>query len=177
MAINMIRALVAPALLFAMLASAASAQERPSIYLKAEECLRSNVDRVVTDEPNMQSAADFLITYVCADQVYRVTKYELNQTYVRMFSSMATAIPQVSPGPGKPPPISLKFDAKVDPETGDIIVPPEKPGDPPNPMANLLRMQMGTAVLQFSQVMPVELRKLAGELVLATRERQLAKAH
>ncbi len=174
MPINVLRcALVASSLIGAMLAGAASAQGRPGVYLKAEQCLRSNVDRVVAAEPNLQSAADFLINYACVEQVARVTKYELNQAIVRMFSNTAFSGFTGPIAPGKPPP--PKFEAKVDPETGDVILPPEKPGEPPNVMASMFRAQAGTMAMQSTQMVSADLRKLAGELVLAARERQLSK--
>jgi hypothetical protein len=161
------------AIVIALIATPALAQEKPPIVARAELCLRSNVDRVVAAEPNVDSAANFLLTYICAGEVSDAARYELNIIVVKQFGAMGATFPQSRVGTS--PVVAAAPSASVDPETGDIVVPPQKSGQGPDIFTPMLR-QMGSSTGQFTQMMmPVSLRKLAGSLVLEARERQLAK--
>jgi len=163
------------ALFVVLVAAPAFAQEKPPIVARAEACLRSNVDRVVAADPDIDSAANFLLTYACAGEVSDAGRYELNVILAKQFSAMGSSFPEA---PGAKPQLAVMPPVvSVDPETGDIIIPPPTNGAKPAIFTPMLK-QMGSATEQFTQIaMPVSLRKLAGQLVLEARERQLAKTH
>lgn len=166
-------------------AAPACAQTHPPIVARAEQCLRQNVERVVAADHDMASAANFLVTYACAGEVEGARRYERNSAYVQMFSAMFKGLSQAqvtqsqvisaqgtqapaTKGPLPKPPAPLpEFKATVDPETGQIVLPPAAPGAPANPLVGMFPMMESL----FGQVapdnVPVALRKLAGELVLA----------
>ena len=158
----------------------AQAPPKAPIVVRAEQCLRQNVDHVVAAERDLQSAASFLVTYACAAEVSAASRYQRNTAYVQMFGSMFKGMAQASSQastPAKTPAPGIDFKASVDPETGEIVLPPAAPGAPPNGLASVLPM-MGNLFGQVApDVVPVDLRRLAGELVLAARERPAAKGH
>lgn len=158
-----------------LVAAPARAQSRPPIVFRAEQCLRQNVDRVVAAERDLQSAAAFLVTYACAGEVAGAQKYYRNSAYIQMFNTViktvATATPPGTPAkPAAPNPLAgLDLKASVDPETGEFVTAPTAPGAPANPLAAMLPMMSGLFGQVAPDSTPVELRKLAGELVLAAR--------
>jgi hypothetical protein len=156
--------------------SSALAQDKPPVVARAEQCLRDNVERVVAVEPDVQSAASFLVDFVCAPQVSAASRYEVNKTLVRLMVDQANALP-VFTIPGQPPAPRVTLTATVDPETGDVVVPPAPAGAAANPFSTMLR-NMGSSSLGQAGVQAVSppLRHLAGDLVLAAREQQLGKA-
>jgi hypothetical protein len=162
-------------------ASPALAQDKPPIVARAEQCLRDNVDRVVAAEPDIQSAASFLVTFACAPQVSAEARYEMNLLVVNTMVGEANNMP-VFKAPGLklnplPPPTPLV--ASVDPDTGDIIVSPPPAGEAPNPVASTLAnigAKSSGPAFGMQQTAPASLRKLAGDLVLQSRERRLGKA-
>ena len=163
---------------FGLSTGSAQAQARPAIVARAEQCLRQNVDRVVAAERDMQSAASFLVTYACASEVAGASRYQRNAAYVQMFATMFKTMAQApaSSGakPGPPNPLAnMDIKASVDPETGEIITPPAAPGAPANPISNVLPMLSNVFGQVAPDAVPVDLRKLAGDLVLAAH----AKAH
>jgi hypothetical protein len=175
-----IPAALAAVSLAASLATAAAAEERPAVALKAEACLRQNVDRVVAADPNMASAADFLVNYACADEVATLVRYQRNLAYVAIFSVVGRSNPPApasgdAPKPPPPPPIDPK--ALVDPVTGDLKLPPSPPGSPSNGVATLLPMLNGLTGQLIAVSAPPELRRLAGELVLAAHARAKTAKH
>ncbi|THD61051.1 hypothetical protein [Phenylobacterium sp.] len=183
--------------LLASLAAAAAAQAqtppgapaaKPPVIARAEACLRQKVDRVVADEPDIAAAANFLVSYACADEVAGATRFLRNTAYVELFSAAFKA-GAAAAAAAKPPAQSqgqttgganpaaaaamagaLMSQLKVDPETGDVTAGPQA-------------TQINAALGQFSNIMgqflpdnvPVPLRKLAGDLVLEARERHRAK--
>ena len=68
----------------------------------------------------------------------------------------------------------MQFDARVDPDTGEIITSPQKPGDPPNPLTAMVPQMTGTMAQMFPDSAPTSLRKFAGDLVLAAHARRSA---
>jgi hypothetical protein len=170
------------ALVFLSTSSTVCAQPSPPVVMHAEDCLRANVDRVVADDADLQSAATFLVNYACAAEVSRAQNYETNLVIASqlnaMVKTMATAMPsQVAPsneGPASQLP-SIEFTATVDTETGDLIVPPA----PPGPMAQMLTTMIPQTMRQAATLMsngaiPVKLRALAGQLVISAYERNHA---
>jgi hypothetical protein len=157
--------------------SPALAQDKPPVVARAEQCLRDNVERVVAVEPDANSAASFLVNFACAPQVAAASRYEVNKTLVKMMVGEANAMP-VFTIPGQPPAPREMLTATVDPETGDVVVPPAPAGAAANPFSAMLR-NMGTSRTEELGVQTVSppLRKLAGDLVLEARERQLGRAH
>ena len=130
---------------------------------------------MVAVERDLQAAASFLVTYACAAEVAGASRYQRNSAYLQMFSTMFKTIPQTSAVAGKPPAPNVEFKASVDPETGEIVVPPSPPGSPPNPMSSVLPMMSSIVGQVAPESVPVDLRRLAGELVMAARERQAGK--
>jgi len=159
-----------------MAAGPALAQDRPPVVARAEQCLRDNVDRVVAIEPDVNSAANFLVTFACASQVSAASRYEINLVLAKTMVDEANAMPVFTP-PGQPATPRETFTATVDPETGDIIMPPVAAGTTASPFATVLR-NMGSSSLSGAglQAASAPLRNLAGDLVLQARERQLSKA-
>ena len=153
----------------------AQAQTRAPILIRAEQCLRQNADHVVAVERDLQSAASFLVTYACAAEVSGAARYQRNSAYLQMFSTMFKAIPQTAAVAGKPPPPNIEIKASVDPESGEIVLPPSPPGSPANPMSLALPMMTNIFGQVAPEAVPVDLRKLAGELVMTARERQAGK--
>ena len=158
-----------------MSALPALAQDKPPVLARAEQCLRDNVERVVAVEPDVQSAASFLVTFACAPQASAASRYEINKVLAKTIVDEANAMP-VFTLPGQPATPREKVTATVDPETGDIIVPPAAAGTTANPLAAVLRNVGSSSASQLSsQATSPALRKLAGDLVLQARERQMAK--
>jgi hypothetical protein len=93
-----------------------------------------------------------------------------------MFAVVFKAMPPPAAGakPVAPPP---SFDATVDPETGDLVVPPAKPGAPANPISTLLPMMDGLFGQIAPETVPVHLRKLAGDLVIAAHAKEGSRTH
>ena len=169
-------------------AQTGAAAAKPPVVARAEQCLRSKVDRVVADEPDIAAAASFLVSYACADEVAGATRFLRNTAYVQLFSTAfkagaaaaAASKPAVqgqqSQGAGSTAAAAamtanaLVSQLKVDPETGDVTAGPQA-------------TQINAALGQFSNIMgqflpdnvPVPLRELAGALVLEARERHRAK--
>ncbi len=186
---------IAGSLSLGLTAQPAQAQTptRAAIVMRAEQCLRQNVDRVVAAEHDMQSAASFLVNFVCAGEVAGAARYQRNTAYVQMLATMFKTLGQASAAPGsaasgsaasgsasaaapKPPTpnpmASLDFKGMVDPETGEIVPSPSAPGAPPNPLANLLPMVSNIFGQATPETVPVDLRRLAGELVMAAHAKQ-----
>jgi hypothetical protein len=162
--------------LAAVPAASAHAQARPPIVLRAEQCLRHNVDKVVANERDLASAASFLVNYACAGEVAGAARYQRNSAYVQMFGTIFKMAAQGTPAAKAASPLA-DFKASVDPETGDIVVPPSAPGAPPNPITTLMPMMESIVGQVTPESVPVALRKLTGELVLAAHERAIAAAH
>jgi hypothetical protein len=170
--------------LAAAAAAPARAQTKPPIVARAEQCLRQNVDRVVASDRDLQSAASFLVNYACAGEVSSAARYQRNSAYVQMFSTIfklagqsTAATAAANAAIGKPAAPMPDFKASVDPETGDIVVPPSAPGTPPNPIAGVLPMMENIFGQVSPETVPVGLRKLAGDLVLAAHDRSATAAH
>jgi len=157
------------------MACPALAQEKPPIVQRAEKCLADHVDRIVAVEHDLQLATAFLATYACPVEVEGVARYERNKLYLKLFSSMFAAMPPVAAAPGKPPAVSFKIEGSIDPETGDIVIPPAKPGDPPNPLAAMLPQMSGMTAQVVPDAVPASLKKYAGDLVLAAVQRESGK--
>lgn len=175
-------ALATGATLAIALASPAAAQERPPVALKAEQCLRQNVDRVVEADQSLASAAEFLINFACAGEVAAMARYQRNMAYLEIFSVLAKSAAAPAAGANASAaklPALPQIDPKtfVNPETGDLNLPPSPPGAPANPITSLLPVLNGL----FGQLTSVnaspDLRRLAGDLVLAAHERQRSGRH
>lgn len=164
----MTRFAIALGLAASCVTTAASAQVTPPIMARAEACLRANVDRVVAVEPDVQSAATFLVSFTCAETTAGAARYERNVAFLNSFKAMSESMPKDL---GRTA-FSMKIDATVDPETGHFIIAPSKPGEQPSPMTAMLPQTSASAGMMLPDNSPVSLRRLAGELVLTSRERQ-----
>jgi len=162
---------------------AAHAQSKPAIVVRAEECLRRNVDRVVAADSDMASAANFLVTYACASEVAGAARFERNTAYVQMFATIFKSMPAAAGAAGaaagatssaKPP--AIDFKASVDPQTGELVTPPAAPGAAANPISTVMPLMDNLFGQVSPATVPVGLRKLAGDLVLAAQEKRGAKA-
>ncbi len=154
-----------------------SAQDKPPIVQRAEKCLAAHVDEVVAVEHDLQLATAFLATYACPVEVEGVARYERSLLYLKLFKSMTSSMPAIPNVPGKPPSMSFEINGSVDPETGEIVIPPPKPGDPPNMFAAMLPQMSGSAAQMVPDAVPASLKKLAGDLVLSALHRQGSKTH
>lgn len=150
-------------------ASAIAAEPVPAIA-RAEACLRANVDRVVGMEADLLSAGSFLVSYICAEETARAAKYERNTAWLISMRGFVKASNQMSPNLS----FGSDIDATVDPATGEFVIPPPKPGAPPNMMTSMLASMSSTSAIMMPDAPSSSLRKLAGDLVLAARERRVA---
>ena len=169
-------------------AGVAQAQDKPPVVVRAEQCLRQKVDRVVADEPDVTAAANFLVGYACAEEVAGATRYLRNETYVQLFTSIAKITASsgaAKPAAGAAPSTAASAASaaasasamlsllKVDPETGDMHV--TLPGAQAA-QANSMLTQTSAAIGQFMpDNIPTPIRKLAGDLVLEAHEHHKAK--
>ncbi len=180
---------IALALTLTGVAGTASAEDKPPIVARAEQCLRQKVERVVSDEQDIAAAANFLVNFACAEETAGATRYLRNQAYVQLFSMIGKTAAMASsaskPPAGAAPGATTNATAaaatmsavlgqlRVDPETGEIALPPGL-GAPSQ--VNGMLTQLGTIMGQFApETTPVPLRKLAGDLVLDARERRRGK--
>lgn len=155
----------------AMLGAApALAAEPVPVIARAEACLRANVERVVAVEADLQSAGSFLVSYICAEETARAAKYERNTAWLISMRGFVKASNQMSPNAS----FGSDIDATVDPATGEFVIPPPKPGAPPNMMTSMLGSMSTNAAIMVPDAPSSSLRKLAGDLVLAARERRVA---
>jgi hypothetical protein len=84
----------------------------PPVMLRAEQCLRANVERVARAEPSPKLATDFLLADVCSDEV------DAGSLYLRNVEALARFNPESERGRAG---LSLPH---VDLETGQIVSPP-----------------------------------------------------
>jgi hypothetical protein len=163
---------------------------KPPIIVRAEQCLREKVDRVVADTADIAGAANFLVGFACADEVAGANRYLRNTAYVQLFGTVfkaaaATGAASKASGQSQAPGAAggaaaaamtagaLMSQLKVDPETGEIIMPA---AGPTGGQVNAALAQFSSVVGQFApDNVPVSLRKLAGDLVLEARERRRVK--
>ncbi|MBU2168702.1 MAG: hypothetical protein KKF88_12805 [Alphaproteobacteria bacterium] len=173
-----------------VLPQVAQAQDRPPAYTNAETCLRDRAPDAVAASNGAADAADFLLNYLCAEQVSYATAYENNSALIGAFESMsefdsreyaepvAVAEADNPADPSLPPPaVPAESDESfsmnpfeglsVDPITGEI-----GSSDPDLPINSLLPMLspfMGLQGGNGAGQPPLFLRVLAGELVLQQR--------
>lgn len=151
-------------------AGGAVAQERPPIVARAEACLRDKAERVAAVEPGLHAAANFLVSYACAEATAGASRYERNVAWLGSMKAMTSNFPSEG---GKAP--FGEVDATVDPESGEFVLPNAKPGERVSPLTAMLPQMSANAAMMLPDTPPVGLRKLAGELILAIRERGAAK--
>lgn len=143
---------------------------------RADHCLREKVDGVTAIEPDIAAAATFLVNYACAEEVAGATRYLHSQAYVRIFNLVGKTA-SAATKPGTPPPAGvtpamLVEKMSVDPETGDIVIPPGSAGPATDTLKDLVT-QLGSIMSEFMpETTPPALRKLAGDLVLKARDRR-----
>ena len=154
-------------------ARAADPPPTPPVVSRAAQCLADHVERVVANDPDVTSAADFLMTYACAAEVSAAAKYERNLIAAAHFNKLNEINPYglvESCHDPCPPPAPLKM--TVDPDTGELI-PPKTPA---GPQSDALTREMADMTGDFASVYgdatPIELKTLVGQLVLAAHERR-----
>lgn len=151
------------------------------IFVRAQDCLRRNVSRVVRVESDIDAAANFLVNYACAGEIAQAARYEANVSMVNAFLPMlnstsaafgkapTTPSTDASNTPRRFSPIN----ATVDAQTGDIVVADAPPGTTPNFFGDFLsRTASASATSAIASHVPVFLRRLAGELVLTAVEQK-----
>jgi hypothetical protein len=124
---------------------------QPAVMLRAEQCLRANVERVDREEPSAKLAIDMLLADICADEVDAASLYTTNLDALARFNPVSER--------GR---AGLSI-AKVDEETGQITA-------PPNVDVSTAVEAADRSALKISP----SLRKYAAELVLNDRERTRA---
>jgi hypothetical protein len=124
--------------------------------LRAEQCLRANVERVVRAEPSPKLAADMLLADVCADQV------DAGSLYIRNVEALSHFNPESERGRAG---LSMPH---VDLDSGQIVSPPNV--DVSAALAADAAGRGGTVQISAN------LRKLAAELVLTEKLRLAAPA-
>jgi len=176
-----------------VLPQAVQAQDRPPAYTNAEACLRERAPDAVAVSSGATDAAEFLLGYLCAEQVSYATAYENNSALIGAFESMseldsleydesvAVAEPVEGDEPADAsvptPPVPSVSDESfsmnpfeglsVDPVTGEI-----GSSDPDLPINSILPMLspfMGLQSGNSAGQPPLFLRVLAGELILQQR--------
>jgi hypothetical protein len=127
-------------------AAAPQGPPEPPVMLHAEQCLRTNVERVVRAEQSAKLATDLLLADVCADEV------DAGSLYIRNVEALTHFTPESERGRAG---LSMP---RVDLDTGQIVSPPNV--DVSSALAADAAGRTGAV-----QVAP-NLRKYAAELVL-----------
>jgi hypothetical protein len=163
------RQFVLATFLFAVAGGHACAEEVLPVMFHAEQCLRDNADRVVAADSDLESAADFLLTYRCAPEIAAAARYQRNTAFAGVYNSMTNT--QLLP---TRKPMAHPVES-VDPETGRIVIHQPPPGA--KSASSIEIEQLGNSETEdlIPLAVPIALRKLAGDLVLAAQERRLAK--
>lgn len=68
------------------------AAPRPAAYDDAEACLREHVASAVAVSSGAADAAEFLLTYLCADKVEAVRRYDANTAYLSQMAGTVEAL-------------------------------------------------------------------------------------
>ena len=165
------RYFVIAAALIATVATAAHGQDKAPVMARAEQCLRDNVDRVVAADTDLNSATNFLLGYRCAETVEAAARYQRNLSYAGLYNMMSAF---KIPGERNASATARATEA-VDPETGEIALHPAPGARPHQASTEISQIGSEPAGQLTPEVVPVALRKLAGDLVLEARERQLAR--
>ncbi len=138
-------------------AAAVQGPPEPPVMVRAEQCLRVNVERVSRAEPSPKLAVDLLLADVCASEV------DAASLYARNVEALARFNPESERGRA-----GLST-AHVDPDTGQIVAP-----------SNVdVSSAVDAAENEAIEIAPT-LRKYAAELVLIEKARAAApskKAH
>jgi hypothetical protein len=126
----------------------------PAVILRADQCLRTNVERVVRAEPSAKLATDLLLSDVCSDEVDAASLYARNVDALARFNPVSER--------GR----AGLSTAHVDESMGQIVAPPS--------------VDVSTAVdaaeRSALKIAP-NLRKYAAELVLNEKLRLAALAN
>ncbi|WP_226635667.1 hypothetical protein [Brevundimonas poindexterae] len=184
-------ALAAALAIPALMPDAAQAQERPPAYTNAEACLRDRAADAVAAGSGAADAANFLLNYLCAEQVSYATAYENNSLIMTAFDGMSSLIASeeeeqfahadetyvavdlsgapVQEEAGHIDEFSINpfENMYVDPVTGEM-----KTSDPDMAMSTMMPVMsqfMGSQMGGLNGQPPLFLRVFAGELVLQQR--------
>ena len=165
-------------LIAALIAAPALAQEQPPAYANAEACLRANAAEAVRVGSGAADAANFLLTYLCADTVDAAGAYERNiealdnmKALFAQMNPLITGTPETADAGEEDGSDASNWDmfdtngfddASVDPVSGEIVF----ADTPTGSFAQTMARQMGAASDLFADPRPRFLRVLAGQLVL-----------
>lgn len=116
---------------------------------RAEDCLRSNAGRLANIDPNLESAAGFLVNYICAEPVEAASRFQRN-------TDLIAVLEKASLGAGAK--------ISVDPETGRLQAPIEPGKSPTDGLGAVNILQAG-----FVPGTSPSLKALAGQLILQAR--------
>lgn len=144
------RPLVCGSALVALLAGTPAQAETPGAMLRAEACLRLNVAKVAGLDGSLQSAADFLVNYLCAEEVEAASRFQRNSDLIAVLSAS-------SPGAGAK--------LAVDTQTGRLKAPIEPGKSPTDGIGAINVLQAG-----FAPTVSPSLKALAGRLILEARK-------
>lgn len=165
--------------------SAPDQEPRPPVYTNAEACLRQNVDAAVAASSGAADAAEFLISYLCAEPIGAVTRYEANTALVKQMNATRDAmmnladsvdvevVDPVTDDSGEGADVdeaasvegfdfgSMFGEMNVDPVTGDLVA------TSPGMLSALSGAQNIPALLNNEP--PASLRALVGQLIVERR--------
>ncbi len=171
--------IVVAAILGAAGAAKAADDGEMRLRMKVETCIRTNAPDAERFGANMVDAANFLIDYICVDEIARFEKYQQNS---RMIANEQAWSPSAQLGDDEATehfPTELRkrladqaaqmraayAKAHVDPDTGDLVL----PKDAPATVANF-----GIVVNVASADTPSDFRALAGRSLLEARKARLS---
>lgn len=132
----------------AVSAGAANAEEATALQT-AEACIRANAPEVAREDRSLESAAGFLVNYLCAAQVETASRWARNS---EMLSVLTRASPQAA------------SKIRVDPADGRLLVTPEPGKSPTDGLGGLNVLQSA-----FAPAVAPSLKALAARLVLEAR--------
>ena len=133
----------------ALLAASTASAETPTETVKAEACLRANVARVVAMDQDIESAAGFLVNYICGAEVEAASRFQRNTELVAVLERGV---------PGAASKVS------VDPVDGRLRAPAEPGKSPTDGLGAVNVLQAG-----FTPSPSPQLKSLAAELIMKAR--------
>lgn len=163
---------------FAAIVALAAAAPDPELALKAkaEACIRDNAAAVERNQPDLSTAAEFLVQYLCADELRIYGTYRANSKLLTswrqgdsaLFGGSDEPVARTRTGRQRRETESVRrqsvYDSvTVDPQTGELIWPAGRPTAPNSEVTEIIVTgQINGPVLD-------EFRAIAGRAVLAAR--------
>jgi hypothetical protein len=171
------RRLILAILAFGLTAGAAwAADPDPNLArltAQAEDCVRAAIPSVERADPSLASGADLILDDLCAAEIAKLGRYQQGLRMLEIYRNQGTSDDPDAYGEELKPAQRAKAakaqaqftdmvaKAHVDPETGQIVFPPDAPASL-NQMSTVLLVSTGTPAWP-------ELRALTGRLLLEAR--------